>query len=291
MFVSVAEAGSFAAAAMLHAMSPSAVSKTVRRLEDALGTQLLQRTTRSLHLTDEGRRFHELTARAFGLLADAVTETDASAHSIRGLVRLGMPPLFGTHLMPSVFGALRARHPDLELEIASTMRLADLVDRGLDLVVTVGDVPDSSFLTRPLGRGQFVVVASPAYLKKHPAPRTPSDLSKHVCLGYTTPDQRLAPFFFKSGPATVASPIRSDEMHHLAAFAESGLGIAQLPLFVVHDAIASGRLVRVLENAEPPSKLASIVYPAARALPRRVRVVLEQLTQAAEPLPGTSRGR
>lgn len=291
VFVSVAEAGSFAAAAMLHAMSPSAVSKTIRRLEDALGTQLLQRTTRSLHLTDEGRRFHELTARAFGLLAEAVAETDASARAIKGLVRLGMPPLFGTHLMPSVFAALRARHPDLELEIVSTMRLADLVDRGLDLVITVGDVPDSSFLTRPLGRGQFVVVAAPAYLKAHSPPRTPRDLAKHTCLGYVAPDQRLTPFFFSTGPVTVDAPIRSDEMHHLAAFAEAGLGIAQLPLFVVNDALAAGRLVRLLENARPPAKLASIVHPAARALPRRVRVVLDELAQAAAPLPGTSRGR
>lgn len=290
VFLTVAEMGSFASAASRHAMSPSSVSKCIRRLEDALGARLITRTTRSLHLTDEGVRFQELASRAFGLLFEAASELGAEGRAVKGLVRMGMPPLFGTYLMPRVLADLRAEHPGLAFEIVSTMRVHDLVDRGLDLVIAVGPLPNSSFVTRPLGWGQFVTVAAPEYVKRHPAPKQPADLKRHHCLGWTAPDGRVAPWTYEAGPVAVEASLRSDEMHHLAAMASAGLGIAQLPLFVVAEAIAAGRLVRLLPRAEPSPKLASIVLPA-RALSPRVRVVVDHLATRATPMPGTTRRR
>lgn len=292
VFITVAEAGSFARAAQLHAMSPSAVSKSIRRLEDALGARLLTRTTRSLHLTDEGLRFHELASRAFALLGEAFEETRSTTQTVKGLVRIGMPPLFGTHLMPHVLGALRKEHPQLAVELVSTMRISDLVDRGLDLVIAVGELPPSSFHARPLGWGELVVVAAPGYLKARVEPRSIDELRAHDVIGYITPDGRTAPWFFAKGPPlALDAPLRADDMHHVAALAVAGLGIAQLPLFVVADAIAMGTLRRLLTTSEPPPKAASLVFPASRALPRRVRVVLEHLTERLTPLSGTSRRR
>lgn len=292
VFVSVAEAGSFARAAAMHSMSPSAVSKTIRRLEEALGTRLLTRTTRALHLTDEGIRFHELTAQAFELMAAAVEEAQSTTRAVRGLVRIGMPPLFGTYLMPRVIAELQVEHPDLAIEIVSTMVVSDLVDRGLDLVIAVGELPPSSFLTRPLGWGQFVVVASAAYLKAHREPKVASDLDGHACIGYVAPDGRVVPWMFAGNTMLPIEPsIRSDDMHHIAAMAAAGLGIAQLPLFVVTQDIEVGRLRRLLPRAEPAVKLASIVFPSTRTMPRRVRVVVDHLAERATPLSGTTRRR
>ena len=290
VFLTVAEMGSFAAAATRHAMSPSSVSKCIRRLEDALGGHLVTRTTRSLHLTDEGVRFQELATQAFGLLFEAAEEVSFRGRALEGLVRIGMPPLFGTYLMPRVLGDLRAEHPELAFELVSTMRAQDLVDRGLDLVIVVGELPTSSFVARALGWGQFVTVASPGYATAHGAPRQPSDLARHTCLGWMAPDGRIAPWHYDSGPVAVDAPLRSDEMHHLAAMAVAGLGVAQLPLFVVADAIEAGRLVRLMPRVEPPPKLASIVWPG-RALSRRVRAVVDYLATRAMPIAGTTRKR
>ncbi|MFO0555691.1 MAG: LysR family transcriptional regulator [Polyangiaceae bacterium] len=294
LFVSVAHAGSFAAAAALAGMTPSAVSKAVARLESALGTKLLVRTTRALHLTDEGSAFRDRCARAFALLGEAADEAARGAHAVTGTVRVGLPPLFGTHFLPAVLARLATTHPELRVEIVSTMRASDLVDRGLDLAIVVGALPDSSSVARPLGYGRFVVVAAPSYLARRGAPRSPADLTEHACLAYAQPDGRDAPFLFARAPfelVAVRGPARSDDMHHLAAMAEAGLGVAQLPMFAVADALSRGALVTLLDDLEPEPKLASLVFPAGRELPRRVRVLVEALSSPASVMRGTTTKR
>jgi DNA-binding transcriptional LysR family regulator len=135
-------------------------------------------------LTDEGIAFHERCRRALELLADAAEEVSSGARAMRGTIRLGLPPLFGTHFVPRVLPALLAVHPDLRIELVSTMRVADLIDQRLDLLIAVGELRDSSFVARPLGYGQFVVVGSPAYLARAGAPRSPADLATHRCLAF-----------------------------------------------------------------------------------------------------------
>jgi DNA-binding transcriptional LysR family regulator len=294
VFATVAEARSFTAAAELHCMTPSAVSKAIRRLEHALGVRLVARTTRALHLTDEGIRFHELSARALGLLVDAYEDAAATTNDARGVVRIGMPPLFGTYLMPTVLAGLRAKHPNLRVEIVSTMHASELVERALDLVIAVGPIVDSSFVAQPLGVGQFVTVAAPGYLSRAGTPATPAEVARHACLVYTASDGRPVPwaFAFEDEVRSVAvdAAVRSDEMHHLAALAAAGLGIAQLPLMAIADDVAAGRLMRLLTAYEPPPKPASLVYLSGRSLPHRVRAVLDHLAAQAA-IPGTTRHR
>lgn len=291
IFATVAEVRSFTAAAASHRMTPSAVSKAIGRLERALGVRLVARTTRALHLTDDGLRFHELSARALGLLVEAYEEAAATTRDARGVVRIGMPPLFGTFLMPAVLPGLRARHPELRVEIVSTLQASDLVERGLDLVIVVGSLLDSSFAAQPLGVGQFVTIAAPAYVSRAGAPGTPDALAGHACLVYTERDGRPAPWSFAFGDEVrelaVAGAVHSDEMHHLAALALAGMGIAQLPLMAVSRELAAEQLTRLLAAHEPPPKTASLVYLAGRSLPRRVRAVLDHF--AAQPaIPGTT---
>ena len=293
VFVTVANAGSFTAAAALHAMTPSAVSKAIGRLESDLGVQLLTRTTRALHLTEEGMAFHERCARAFQLLAEAAEEAGAGAHAVSGTGRGGLPPLFGTFVLAPMLPGLPARHPKLRIEIVSTMLLSDIFDLGLDVAIAVGALPDSSLVARPLGYGQFVTVAAAACFGGRPRPSRPEELLAHQCLAYARPDGREESWNFKTpeGPLQIETraDVRSDDMHHLAAMAVAGLGIAHLPMFVVNEHIASGRLDRLLQDFEPAPKLASLVYPASRSMPRRVRAFIDFLLSGKQQLAGVMR--
>jgi DNA-binding transcriptional LysR family regulator len=138
------------------------------------------------------------------------------------------------------------RHPELQVEIITTMRLADIIDLRLDLAIAVGALPDSSFAARALGYGQFVTVAAPAYLESAGLPRSPQELLQHRCVGYTRPDGRESPWEFSDHAIDVQAALRSDDMHHLAAMSVAGAGIAHLPLFVVARDLEAGRLLRLL---------------------------------------------
>ncbi|WP_164546740.1 MULTISPECIES: LysR family transcriptional regulator [unclassified Variovorax] len=293
VFVTVADAGSFTAAAVLHSMTPSAVSKAIGRLEADLGVQLLARTTRALHLTEEGTAFHERCARAFDLLAEAAEEASAGTLAVAGTVRVGLPPLFGTFVVAPLLPALLAQHPKLRIEIVSTMRLSDIFDLGLDVAIAVGALPDSSLVARPLGYGQFVTVAAPACFREAPRPSRPEELLAHRRLAYTRPDGREEPWSFKTPEGQLQietrAEVRSDDMHHLAAMTVAGLGIAHLPMFVVSKQIANGRLERLLQDFEHTPKPASLVYPASRAMPRRVRVFIDFLLSGKHQLAGVMR--
>lgn len=292
VFVTVASVGSFTAAAALHAMSPSAVSKAISRLESALGISLLARTTRKLRLTDEGAAFRERCAKAFDLLAEAVEEANAGASAI-GSVRVGLPPLFGTYLVAPLLPKLLALHPRLRVELVTLVRLSDFIDAGVDCAIAVGELPDSSLIARPLGHGVFVTVASPAYLQEHGTPARPEQLQAHLRIGFTRADGQENPWWFRRGeepsPFDVNAQVRSDDMHHVKAMAIAGLGIAQLPLFVVSSELESGRLVRLFDGLEVPPRLASLVYPKSQATPRRVRAFVDFMLAQEAAMPGVSR--
>jgi len=292
-FLSVAETGSFSRAASLHDISPSAVSKAVSRLEAALGVRLVSRSTRSIHLTDAGVIFRDRCGLAFRLLAEAAEEASAGASSLRGTVRLGLPSLFGTYLVAPGLATLFDAHPDLRVDLVTTMRPSDVVERGLDIAIIVGPLPDTTLAARPMGYGQFVTVAAKAYLDSRGVPSTPADLSSHRCLGWLRPDGRVQSWLFRSGaeeyeidPQVAGA---SEDMHHLAAMAEAGAGVCHVPMFAVANRLKTGSFVRLLEAHEPAPKLASFVYPSGRAMPRRVRVLIEHVTQAAAAVRGTSR--
>ncbi|TMH00465.1 MAG: LysR family transcriptional regulator [Betaproteobacteria bacterium] len=237
--------------------------------------------------------FQERSARAFQLLAEAAEEAIAGTREVSGTVRIGLPALFGTYLVAPRLPALLQRHPKLCVELVTTMRQADIVERGLDFAIAVGALPDSNFVARPLGYGQFVTVASPAYLASAGCPNHPAELAAHRCLAYARPDDRADPWNFvidgATQPTDVPAAARSDEMHHLAAMVTAGLGVAHVPMFAVADALRCGAVVRLLQAFEPPPKLASFVYPAARSMPRRVRHVIEHLASSDSVLPGTYR--
>ncbi|WP_093135784.1 substrate binding domain-containing protein [Variovorax sp. OK605] len=188
------------------------------------------------------------------MLAEAAEEAGADTHAVAGTVRVGLPSLFGTCLLAPRLPALLARHPKLRVEIVSTMQLSGVFDRGLDVAIAAGALPDSSLVARPLGRGQFVTVAAPACFGEMPRPCRPDELHGHRCVTYTRPDGREEPWNFETqkGPVQIEphASLRSDDMHHIAAMAIAGLGVAQLPMFVIAAHLADGRLERLLRACE-----------------------------------------
>jgi DNA-binding transcriptional LysR family regulator len=247
-FVAVIDAGSFSAAAERLHQTPSGVSRTISRLEKNLGMTLMQRTTRSLHLTEEGAW---LLARARATLADlADTEEQARARHAQpsGLVRVNAATPALDHLVAPLVGAFLDAYPLIQLELASGETFVDLIEERADVGIRIGTLADSTLNARKLGSSRLRVLATPAYLAQHGTPVAIEDLARHRLLGFTAPAS-LNTWPLRNGsvegwPATPAVLASSGEtVRHLAL---AGAGIACLSDFLTRADIASGALVPVL---------------------------------------------
>ncbi len=204
VFVRVVQSGSFSEAARALNLTPSAVSKQVSRLEDRLGARLINRTTRRLGLTEEGQAFFE---RAQRILAD-VSEAEQAVTQLhgapRGTLKLNAPVVFGRmHIAPLLPGFI-AQHPEMRVDFTVNDRYVDLLEEGLDLVIRIGELKDSSLIARRLATNRRLLVATEDYLAKHGTPEQPSDLLKHNCLVYLYRQQRNNwQFDGPNGPETV----------------------------------------------------------------------------------------
>jgi DNA-binding transcriptional LysR family regulator len=273
-FARIAETGSFSAVARELHESHSAVTRLIGQLEAHFGVRLFHRTTRKLTLTEDGR---ELLGHAQQMLELAETmegELGRHRNSPQGHVRLGSPVAFGLFLTPRV-PALLDQYPGLSLELALSDHRVDLIEDRLDLAVRSGPIADASLVARKLGAFHRLAVASPTYLERRGAPRTPADLAGHDCiLHYSQPAWSFAG---PDGPFEVHVSGRfgadSSEAVHDAAL--NGEGIAMLWETRVVDDIRAGRLQRILPDYPSPENPAFIVYHSRRHLAPRTRVVID----------------
>lgn len=288
-FISVAEAGSFAAAADRLGIAKSAVSRRIRDFEDRLGVQLIQRTTRQLNLTENGRALLERGQR---LLAD-LEETEAIASvgqaEPRGSLRVSAPMSFGArHLGPAI-GAFLRKHPDLMIDIELNDRESDLVAEGFDIAVRIGELRESSLIARRIAPIRRVAVASPEYLARKGHPSSPHDLLQHRGLNYSNINIRdyWALDCGRDDRSVINIPqvLRSNNGDMLLAAAISGAGIAVLPTFLVCDALRNGDLRHVLPDNRPPETQLSALYPSSRNLSNKVRVFVDFLVATFGPEP------
>lgn len=274
VFVSVVSAGSFTAAAKALSMPNSTVSRRVANLEARLGVRLLERTTRSMRLTEVGEEFY---ARATAVVRDA-RDAEAAARERdsvpRGLLRISAPALFSqAKLLPAVVEYLR-RFPECEVDLVPTARRVDLVSEGFDLAFRGGDLDDSSLVARKLDLGPAVICASPAYLSNRGTPERPSDLASHDCIcwgshsGPTWQFQRARPVDVR-GRLTVGTP----ELAHAAAL--RGAGIARLPGFLIQPDVAEGRLVPLLQRWAGSTVFLHALFPSKRHLSPKIRAFLD----------------
>jgi DNA-binding transcriptional LysR family regulator len=282
VFARVVEAGSFTAAAQALGVRKSSVSRSVAALEAELGIRLLQRTTRRLSLTDAGRAYHARTRDALEGLEEARKAVSSLGAEARGLVRLTAPTGYTSALAPVIAAFLRD-HPGVRVEVSLTARFVDLVKEGFDLAIRGGPLVDSSLLARKIADTEHRLFASPAYLAAAGRPRRLADLARHECLLYRSPGGTAR--WRLVGPrgeeeVVVHGKVETDEYALAVAMVEAGHGIALGPDALFTDALAAGRLERVLPAYVRGSAPVNVVWPSRRFEPAAVMLLREALVEA-----------
>jgi len=286
MFVRVVQERSFSGAARQLGVSKSVVSKAVTELEDRLGAQLLNRTTRQMSLTEVGQAYHE---RCITIL-EQVTETEhivsAHAQTPRGLLRVSGPVTFAVHHLGGPISEFLAENPELSVELALNDRVVDIVEEGYDLALRISRrLRDSNLIAVKLCSSRTVTSASPAYLARAGTPRHPRELLDHQCLRYSNlgPAQEwsfLDPVTRQPIQVAVGGRIITNNGEVLRAAAVSGEGVISGPSFIVADDIKAGRLVPILqEYAAPPFGIYA-VYPPNRHISAKVRRLVDHLKKS-----------
>jgi DNA-binding transcriptional LysR family regulator len=282
IFAKVVELRSFAAASSELALSKATVSKAVSRLEQRLGARLFNRTSRRLALTDAGQK---LSSRAARLLADGeAAENEALAQSAvpRGLVRLAVPMTFGIKAVAPLLPQFLALYPEVAIDLHLSDATVDLIGEGFDAGLRIARLPDSSLVARRLCAMPRHTVAAPAYLERYGRPTHPMHLAGHRCFAYaylSTPN--VWHYTNSAGEQVSVRPegqLRVNNGEALMPALLAGLGIADLPDFIVGDAIASGEVEVILKGWKQPEGAVHLVMPPGGPRPARVEALAEFLT-------------
>jgi LysR family transcriptional regulator for bpeEF and oprC len=285
IFTRSAQSGSFSEAARQLGMAPSAVSRAVLRLEDELGVRLLQRTTRSLTLTEDGDRFYQRIQHILSDLEEAELEVKRSQAMPIGTLRLDLSFTFGKlHIAPALL-QFATQYPELQLNVSFNDRLIDLIEDGIDATVRIGLNSDSRLIMNHLATAHYITCASPQYLAQHGMPTTPAELLQHRCVNFIYPQTRREPTWKfeedgKSIELSVDSYLRFDNSEVILEAVIQGAGVVQLPKFIAANAIAQGNLQPILQSYAPQVGLPiAVLYPQKRYLSAKVRVFVEFMTK------------
>lgn len=285
VFLAVVDAGSFIAGGRALGLTRSAAGKAVARLEDRLGVRLLNRSTRALSLTDEGRSFHAQGAGILAAIDNAESSVAAGGGTPRGTLRVTVPDAFGRLVVAPLLRQYLEAWPEVQVEVNFTDRLVDLVEEGFDLALRIGAADlDASLVSRVVASYRPFLCASPAYLARHGEPTHPDDLARHDCLLFSSRGRRQA--WRLRGPdgqwakAEGRSRLRMDSGEAIRDAAVAGLGIGLLPAFLVEGDLAAGRLQAVLPAADLGEVKIVAIYPTRRHLEPRVRRFIDLLVQA-----------
>jgi DNA-binding transcriptional LysR family regulator len=286
-FLGVAREGSFSRAADGLGLTPSAVSKQVRALEDRLDVRLFNRTTRRVSLTDAGRAFRER-------IETVVQEVDEAEQSVaqlqaepRGLLRVGAPMDFGRAHLAKAIVQFAAAHPSLEVEVEFADRFVDVVEEGFDVVVRIAELADSSLVSRRLAPCRRLVCASPGYLDANGRPERPEDLLAHHRVGYAYEVERSWRFETPRGTRRIAVPVRhrTNNGSLIRELLLAGEGLSLLPTFLIAEDLRSGRLEAVLAGSLCADTQIHAVYPHRRHLSTKVRRFVDHLAASFGPQP------
>jgi DNA-binding transcriptional LysR family regulator len=278
-FVRTVDTGSFASAARLIGASPSAVSKSVARLERRLGVRLLQRSTRTLSPTAEGAAYYERVAPHLRAIEEA-DDIVQVPENVRGTLRVTAPSTFGRPLIAAWAGSFLDRYPDIKLELSVTDRRVDLIRESFDIGVRIGELQDTSLIGRSLGALRYVLAASPKYLDRRGTPRSIDDLKQHACLRYLRAGRPL-PFTFADGTRIVPEgPFDTDDAQYLIEAALEGAGITRFMHLAIQNDLANGRLRIVLPEIPMVREPVNVLHPFGHQLPLRVRVFINFLVEA-----------
>lgn len=296
VFVAVAEEQGFRAAGKRLGVTGSAVSHALRRLEARLGVTLVQRTTRSVHLTEAGERFYAAVRPALEDLRAAVTEIEELAGEPRGLLRLHVSSAAESFLAGSVLADFLAAHPHVRLDLAAGGGTTDIVARGYDAGVELGEVIDRDMIAVPVtGKMRLAVVGTPSYFARHPVPAHPGDLTEHVCLNWhETPDAPAYRWEFTEDGRDFSVAVEARVLCNSGTMnlrlARAGLGLTIAYAEAVEEYVARGELVSVLEEFLPPFAGCYLYYPNRRHTSPALRALIDYLLQRRRSRPAGSSG-
>jgi DNA-binding transcriptional LysR family regulator len=285
VFAAVVERGGFSAAAKLFGMTPSAVSKLVTRLEARLGARLINRSTRKLQLTAEGQAFHQRCVTILSDIAEAECEA-AAGRAPRGRVRVNANVAFGNQVLLPLVPAFLAEHPELSIDLVFTDQVVDLIEERADIAIRVapGPLRGNQLMARKIGESGVAVVASPDYLARHGAPKTPADLAKHNLIGFNFARSVEGwPFRFDGALISIAAvgntQVGDGEIARQLAVA--GVGLARLGRFHTQAEVAAGRLVTVLEDFNPGDieAIHAVYLGQGGFVPARMRAFIDFLAR------------
>ena len=248
--LALADKGSFAAAGRALERHPSVLSKRMQALERRLGVRLVERTTRQLHFTSEGRLLVDKVRQATALIRDAEQEAAQGARDMRGRLRLSMPATMGRRWISPMLADFAMAHPQVALEVEYSERIADVVGERFDAAIRIGHLPDSGLVATRLCSHRRIMAAAPSYLQQHGMPEVPADLAQHQCLGFTGqasyPEWQLTSRTGASHTVVVHSSLVSNDNEALLTAATLGAGILAGGDWLIQPCIDAGQLVRVL---------------------------------------------
>jgi DNA-binding transcriptional LysR family regulator len=281
--IAVIESGSFSAAGERMDLAKSVVSRRITRLEQRLGSRLLNRTTRRLSLTDAGRNFYQRAVQILADLDDAEQGVSTETTGLHGTIKVAAPLSFGLAHLSSALTDFLDQHPAIDVNLDLNDRNINLVEEGFDLAVRIGELQDSTLVARRLGTSRMVTCASRAYLERHGEPLHPNDLQEHSGLQYSN-IAYLQHWQFETheGKTIQAQPqirIRANNGDALATAAIAGLGITTGPTFILGRSIKEGTLVTILDEYTRPSVGIYALYPPGRLIPRRIQVFSDFLAE------------
>jgi DNA-binding transcriptional LysR family regulator len=282
LFVEVVEAGGFAKAGERLSLTRSAVGKAIARLEERLGVQLFQRTTRNQSLTEDGQQYYERCLRAIEELRAGETMLENGRREVVGKLRVTLPTLFGRYCVAPILRSYARKHTKLELELNFSDRQVDLIAEGFDLAVRNGPTGNGSTLrARRLVNQRKVLCASPAYVATRGEPRTLADLANHDLLPYWRNEHGLIWHLPDATDALVdvqpTSRLRFDDLEVIADTAADGMGLAWLPYWLIRDRLRRGELIEIWGNRPSAVMECYAVWPAAQYLPLRSRLAIDVL--------------
>lgn len=284
VFARVAQYLSFKDAAASLGLTPSAVSKTITRLESELGVVLLQRTTRSVGLTDDGQLFFKNCKQILGEIDQAENLLSRAISGPHGRLRIHMTEGFGRRVVMPMLNRFLQDYPMLTVSTEMSDRIVDMANEGFDIDIRIGDVGDSRVVARRLGKVKFVVCASPQYLKNFGTPQHPADLDKHNCLAYShIHTGRLREWRFIDGgkevTQTVSGSLQANNSEALLVAAISGLGIVNVAHFIAREAIAAGSIIPILHPYSAPGPEVHLIYLKSTNVPQKVRAFIDFVSQ------------
>jgi DNA-binding transcriptional LysR family regulator len=279
LFIRVVDFGSFSKAAAEMGIGQPTATKLIAQMEDKLGSRLLHRTTHGVTPTEIGALYYEKCKLIAHHVEEAETVAALMQSQVQGSLRISCSVAFGRRVLVPLVMQFMRDHPKLQIDLSFEDRYVDLVEQGVDLAIRMGRLADSTLGSRYIGLNPWVVVASGAYLEKHPAPVSPNDLAQHDALIYSTV-QGDARWHFTGvdGQAIsvpVRGPLRSNNLSALLSAARSGMGIAALPWYVAHESINQGAVQSLLAGWSLPAQEIHAVYPSPRMVPAKVTEFIE----------------